>query len=501
MRAATEMRTHPHSRNGGTLLVVIFTFVICSLLIGVYLQTLIPKYRGARQAACWRDALQAAEAGANHGIHELNELAASSGDTGSYPWASKGWSLVDSVFNLNGERILDAANLPLLGGSSNTGVARLSVDVYTREPTAPYHPWFRIRSTGRAMLPDRYLSGDRRDGRLRRMKLASAAPHLTRTVEVILKPRHRFGRAITTVKGVTLSNSTNWRLDSFDSNDAGKSDPGTSAGGIYPSDPAKRGRNGNIASAETLPSDRPYGALIFANGAQVMGQVQTVGGDDPATPERENVAGSSAMDQSRIRDDFDDDVPSARTPSWLLPLPAPLGNTNFVTGSAATPTRYVVAFDLASFAVLPALAGTTGYVEILVNGNLDLGNGANAKIVIPSNVKATVYVKGNIDLGQGKVNAGDGSSKVASHLTIFGLSTSANATFSASRAEQILSFYGPTYDVTLGGDVTMTGAMVAKSFQVNLGGGGGFHYDEALGRTGDIVGWVMVSYFEDSRGG
>lgn len=495
------MDSPPSSRRGSTLVVVLFTIAVCSMIIGVYLQTLMPKFRSVRQAASWRDALQAAEAGANHGIHELNELAASSRDTSSYPWAEKGWSLVDSVYNLNGERILDMANLPLLAGSSRTGVSRLAVDVYTREPIAPYHPWFRIRSTGRAILSDRYVTGDRREGRLRQMKLAtSAVPHLTRTVEVIVKPRHRFTRGITTVKTLSLGHSAAWLVDSFDSSNAGKSDPGTLAGGVYPKDPAKRGKNGNIASAEVLPSERPYGTLIFGNGAQVLGQVQTAGGDDPKTPDRENVSGSTAMDQSRIRDDFDDDVPPAPSPVWLLPSPAPLGNTNFVSGLAGAPTRYVVSGDLGGFEVLPALPGTTGYTEILVTGNLDIGLGTNAKIVIPPNVHATIYVKGSIDLREGKVNSGNGSSKVASHLTIFGLSTSPYAKFNASRGEQTLSFYGPAYAVTLDGAVTTTGAMVAKTFQVSSGGSGGFHYDERLGRSGDVVGWVLVSYFEDTRG-
>jgi len=494
------MRALPHSRSGSTLLVVVFTFAICSILIGVYLQTLIPKYRSARQGASWRDALQAAEAGANHGINELNELAKSSRDTSSYPWADRGWSLTDSIYNLNGERILSLGNLPIFGGASNSTVSRLAIDVFTREPIAPYHPWFRIRATGRATLPDRYLTGDRRDGRLRQMKLATATvPHLTRTVEVIVKPRHRFGRAITTVKTLSLASSANWVIDSFDSANAGKSDPGTTSGGIYPKDPAKRGKNGNIAAAETLPPERPYGALIFGNGAPVMGQVQTAGGDDPATPERENVSGSSAMDPSRIRDDFDDDVPPAPTPSWRLPLPAPLGNTNFIPGEAAAPPRYVVSGDLGPFTVLPAAPGATGYVEILVNGNLDIGSGNEAKIVIPPNVHATVYVKGDINFRQGKVNSAQGSSRVASHLSIFGLSTSPHASYKASRGEQTLTFYGPTYAVLLQGEVITNGAMVAKSFQVNSAGGGGFHYDEKLGRTGDIVGWVLVSYFEDAR--
>ena len=492
--------------NGSTLAVTVITLAMCSVLVGIYIQSLLPKYRSAHQATSWRDAMQGAEAGINHGIYELNRFAASNRNSGSYPWAEQGWSLVDAVYSLNGERILAAALNPVLGGSNNVAVTELAIDVYTRQPTAPYHPWFRIRSTGKADLPDRFVTDDRRDGRLRRMKLAAraagrSAPHVTRTVEVIVKPRHRFSRAITTVGELALGSSADWHVDSFDSTDPNRSDAGTSAGGVFPRDIAERGSSGNIASARTRPRTSPYGELIYGNGARVAGQVQTVGGDDPATVYRENVSDSRNMDQSRIRADFDEQIAPARSPSWLLSLPAPLGNTNFMTGTEGLPARYVVVGDLAGFQVVPPLPGTTGYVEILVKGNLNVATAINPKIVIPPNVNATVYVDGNINFGSAAINSADGSSKVASHLTVFGISTSPFATYNASgTAQQILGFYGPNYVVTLDGAVTTVGAMVAKSLRVAPAGAGGFHYDEALGKSGDITGWVMVSYFEDTRG-
>jgi hypothetical protein len=58
-------------------MVTMVTIAISSALIGVFLSTLLPKYRSAHQGASWREALQGAEAGINHGINELNELAGS----------------------------------------------------------------------------------------------------------------------------------------------------------------------------------------------------------------------------------------------------------------------------------------------------------------------------------------------------------------------------------------------------------------------------------------
>jgi hypothetical protein len=116
-----------------TLMVTMVTIAISSALIGLFLRTLLPKYRSAHQGASWREALQGAEAGVNHGINELNELAGKQGNTSSYPWAEKGWSLADAAFSLNGERLLNEALLPLLGGSSGVSVSKLTMDVYTRQ--------------------------------------------------------------------------------------------------------------------------------------------------------------------------------------------------------------------------------------------------------------------------------------------------------------------------------------------------------------------------------
>jgi len=138
------------------------------------------------------------------------------------------------------------------------------------------------------------------------------------------------------------------------------------------------------------------------------------------------------------------------------------------------------------------------YVEILVNGDLSIGNGNKASIVIPPNVVATIYVNGNIDLGNGTVNSDSSSSQVATHLTVYGVASSGTYTASGN-AVDILAFYGPNYAITLNGTVSTMGAVVGKTFSISGGGNGGFHYDEALGKGGSISGWAVASYVEDTR--
>ena len=495
---------------GSTLVVTLLMVSVLAMVVAAYYQTLVPKFRGTYQASSWQEALHGSEGGADYVIRSLNSWASSTPDPDAYPWTTNNWTVTDAAFDLNGERTLNTANLPNLGGNNHIRVTHVAVDVYTREtsgspPTGS--PWFRIRSTARADLPGKFVTADSRDAELRRMKLGAKTsgvddPYVARTIEVVVRPRYRFSRAITTMTDLELGNSNNWEVDSFDSEDTAKSEPGTTAGGVYPADtPSEVQSNGGIASAEARPSGSPIGALIEGNGAVVKGDVQTYGGDDPNTAAHENVNGSQNMNQTRIKDDFDENIPSLTEPMWSTWTYQGAGPTSYLTGTKAAPTRYAITGNLGTFAVTAPAAGTTGYVEILVTGNLSTGNGGSAGVTVPPNVYATIWVRGNVDFGNGRINADNSSSKVASHLSIIGTSTASNATYEASgNAEQNLTFYGPAYAVNLSGTVETSGSIVGKSFRINGGGNGGFHYDESLGRGGSIAGWQVASYFEDTRG-
>ena len=509
------MKTPAHSRSkGSTLLACLIVIAMLGFSIVTYYGSLASKYRSTHQGAAWQEALHGAEAGADYTLSLLNTWCTSTTNPDAYPWTTNSWSYTNSLYTTNGERTLDGSRLPTLGGTSNVRGLKIAVDVYTREAigsSPTYNPWFRIRSTARADLPGSWVSSDYRDIQLRRMKLGAKTgtgardPYVTRTVEVIARPKFRFSRAITTVTDLSLGNSSNWAVDSFDSTDTAKSEPGNvvsgySAGGVYPaSTPSEIQSNGSIATQAVEPSGVTYGTLIIGNGAIVKGDVLTVGGDDPATAAHENVSGSGGMDQSRIRDDFDDTLSPVPKPGWAATAPNPAGNTGFATSTtAASPARYIINANLGAFAVTAPAAGSTGYIEIVVNGSLSIGNGNGAKVTIPPNVYAAIYVDGNIDFGNGNVNADSASSQVASHLSVYGVH--ATGTFSASgNANEILTFYGPTYMATLSGTVTTVGSFVANTFSINGGGNGGFHYDEALGNGGDISGWTVASYMDDAR--
>ena len=250
------------------------------------------------------------------------------------------------------------------------------------------------------------------------------------------------------------------------------------------------------ASMKANPTSSPYGPLITGNGATVKGSVQTNGGDDPSTPSVfENVSGNSNMDQARITADFNEDIPIPTAPSWSSWTYQGSAPSSFTTGTRASPTRYAVTGNLGTFAVTAPAAGTTGYIEIIVTGNLSTGNGSNAGITIPPNVFASIWVNGDINFGNGTINSDSNSSQVASHLTVYGTGTSGvlttsendNDTFVASgNANEILSLYAPNYVAILNGTVNTVGSFVVRSFFISGGGNGGFHYDESLSRSGLI---------------
>ena len=493
-----------------TLIVALLIIATLGVTIAGYYRGIVPKFRGTHQGVSWHEALHGADAGVDLAIASLNNWAATGTNPDAYPWTSNGWTLTNPSLASNGERTLATGSLASLGGPNNVRLTRLAVDVYTRETigTTPTHtPWYRVRSTARADPPGKYVPQDSRDVEVRRMKLSAKTaagaddPHVTRTIEVVLRPRYRFSRAITSVNNMSLGNSANWEVDSFDSQDTTKSEPGTAAGGVYPANtPSEIQSNGSIASARQNPVATPYGALIAGNGAVVRGEVQTNGGDNPNTTAFENVSGSSGMDSTRIRSDFDEAIPTPTAPTWTSWTYQGVSRTTFVTGTQAAPTRYTITGNQGSFSVTAPASGT-GYVEIIVTGNLSTGNGASAGITIPANVFATIWVQGNIDFGNGSINTTAASSRVASRLTVNGVSTAANATFTASgNCTQALTFNGPNYSCTMNGTVETTGAFIVRNFSINGGGNGGFNYDEALGRSSGVAGWEVASYFEDSRG-
>jgi hypothetical protein len=322
-----------------------------------------------------------------------------------------------------------------------------------------------------------------------------AAPSASRSIEVLVEPILPFEVAILTDQSLGLGRSGTWCVDSYDSRDPQKSNPD----GSYPGRTSpKVQENGNVASNLGRPADSLYGPLIEAHGTRVRGAVATNGGDDPATPEHENVADSAGIDPTRIRDDFFREMKPVARPSTGFFLPPPLPGLPFVAGPETAPTQYLAGGNLGAFSVAAPPPGAKGAIIIAINGDLNVTSGS---IIIPPNVTAQIFVRGNVDFHNHSINAGAGSSGLPAALQIYGEDSHGQPrTVEASgNANICAAFYGPGYDVMLGGTTEWCGAIAARSFEAQGGGSGGFHYDEALGPEGAPTGFRIARYVEDVR--
>jgi len=320
-------------------------------------------------------------------------------------------------------------------------------------------------------------------------------PSSSRIVEVLVEPIMSFELAIVTDRSLSLGTSGTWSVDSYDSRDPQKSN----SDGTYPGRKSPKAQaNGNIASNLGRPGGSLYGPLITGNGAKVRGVVATNGGDDPSTPDHENVSGSGGMDPARIRNDFYREMKPVNRPTAGIMLPQPLLGLPFLAGTESLPTQYLVSGNLGDLRIAAPPEGIKGAITIMVNGNLDVVSGT---MTIPENVTAQIYVRGNIDFHGNVINLAPSSSKRPAQLQIFG--EAANGEHRTLRAfgdaAICAAFYGPDYDVLLTDNVQWYGAIGARSFDMLGGGTGGFHYDEALGTAGLPIGCRIVRYVEDVR--
>ncbi len=504
------------------------SLLVLSLLTLVAAHTLRrvePKLRMVYQTAGWQEARVAAEAGIDVAMGELSRNAVGNGMGSWTGWKQQTGGIigpaldatlgtVNSVLSLLGgtARITQPIFLDNLRVSVASGMdSATDVQLWAVYPDGSSGTrWFRIRSSATCSLPAQtYTAPAKLDAKLRRYSLRRLRPQLaqedvgepmllpapssTRIIEVLVQPIMPFELAILTADSMSLSTTGVWTVDSFDSRDPAKSAPD----GTYPgrTSPLVQ-ENGHIATNLTAPPAAPYAPLIAARGTRVRGIVATNGGDDPATAFHENVSGAIAIDPARVRSDFYRDLPLPNRPAQGLILPAPILGLPFVAGPEIAPTQYVVGGNLSSFTIVGPPVGK-GAITIFVNGDLDVAG----SIQLPPDTTAQIYVLGNVDFHSSQINSSPGDSRRAADLQIYGEAASgAHPTVRAENGASICAaFYGPGYDIRLTDDVSWSGAVVGRTFEMLGGGTSGFHYDEALARVGAPIGYRIVRYVEDVR--
>jgi hypothetical protein len=310
----------------------------------------------------------------------------------------------------------------------------------------------------------------------------ASQPSVSRTVEVIMRPTSAFPVALLS-KSSTNITSQNVVVDSYDS-----SDPNKSTNGQW--DQNKRQTHGDVATD---------GTLIAAGDAHIYGNVSTNGG---------NVTGISNI-TGVIRDDYYQDIPSVPVPSWTTFIPGIISGNATLTGSTIQgAARYKVpAVSLSGNSTLSLQnAGGSGvsYLELWVDGSLSLAG--NAQILVAKNLIVTIYVKGDMSIaGNGVGNLTNGSDEYQrpANLTIYNIQPTQGVTQTVKlngNADLVASVYAPDAAVQIvggGSNGYFAGSVVGQTIFMN--GVTQVHYDEALGRTGKVMGYRIASWFEDSR--
>jgi hypothetical protein len=146
-----------------------------------------------------------------------------------------------------------------------------------------------------------------------------------------------------------------------------------------------------------------------------------------------------------------------------------------------------------------AADGSTTYIEIYVTG--DITTSGNAQIILQPGVKAKVYFAGNVDVsGNGILNIANQPSA----FQLYGIQPPSNSSAKhvnlGGNGQISAAVYAPNHDVSVNGGGTsghVFGSVVGKTTMMT--GVTNLHYDEALGASGLINNYKIVSWFEDNR--
>ncbi len=194
-------------------------------------------------------------------------------------------------------------------------------------------------------------------------------------------------------------------------------------------------------------------------------------------------------------------------PNWLSINPTP----SVVKGSAtlnanstegASISRYRLSAVSVSGGQTLTLAGAPDgsptYIELYVTGDISVSG--TSQIILGDGVRAKIYFRGNVDIGgKGVLNPGNQPES----LLLYGVQPLAgtNPQVTLDGNGQITAaVYAPDHTVTVNGGGNsghVFGSVVGKT--VSMNGVTNLHYDEALGSSGTINNYQIVSWVEDTR--
>ncbi len=294
--------------------------------------------------------------------------------------------------------------------------------------------------------------------------------YITRTLQVTTALSSLFPRAVFTKGAISLGG--NAVIDSFNSTNSLYS-----TSGQY--DAAKAEANAQLGSTEGAA-----GAISIGNGL-VYGSVDT-GPGGTVTIGANGAVGDAAWDnnssnQGKIESghsaaDINSSIPDVSLPSMgsaLTPGSGVSGGTNYTYVLGAGTYEISGALSMAGHQNMVISAPTVLYIT----GNFSIAG--QAYIYVAPGGSLQLYVAGStVNMaGNGIVNA----TQTAGDVAIWGLPTCTSLSY-AGNANFIGTIFAPEAAVSIAGNGSASGAVVAQSFSTV--GNGSLHYDEALGGGG-----------------
>jgi hypothetical protein len=455
------MKILPQNSNGlrgNTLFVVLIITGVVGFVLTAYLTMLRRQNTTTMRSQAWNSSIPVVEAGVEEAMTHLNAH-------GTTNLACDGWTQSGTVYYLQrwvganyyivtiSNWVANMTNLPIIEsrGFVNTPIL-----------TASANQPFLADLVGGSTATTNYLG---------------------RGVRCGAKQVYLFTKAMVAKGNINLSGQ-NVFTDSFDSGDTNYS---TNA--RY--DINKRKPGGDVATDSSLTNSFAVGnANIYGHVSTGPGGSVSIGINGVVGDFTYGSTHRGSIEPGWRTDDMNVDFPDVVLPYTvgMVPISGSVGGVsyNYVLGTG----NYVLQ------------SGTlSGTVIVTGNANLVIAKGAGIKmsggsdtIIIQTNASLNLYVDtptATIN-GQGVQNAG-----LANQFYYWGTPNNTTLNYGGNSAFTGV-FYAPSAAFSLGGGgstiIDFAGSSITGSIKMN--GNYTFHYDESLGKTGKIRGFVVTSWNE-----
>ncbi len=497
------------------------TITVLSIIAANVLMNCTTRYNASsKQIKAWKEALYAAEGGADVAYREIRRYNTSPGT--AFP-AANGWSSpapspvptpVSSPSPIStswaiGYNVSPSPTAQPFGVNNSLSY-KVTVDQIAQLPDV-----YRIRSGGTALL-----QGFKRVGMDDRLDGITKGDSLLRKIDFNydhFKAAYGYGEALSTATATSGNGKAQQSVNNAQITrrvelivvpispitgaiKASTSFSGPGSAGVVDSYDSKNGayKGSNPAApydADAHDGGVSVGTSSFSQGGQIYGDVTTNGG----TASTSNISGV-----------VDNNVAFTLAPQ---PSPSPHAATTPIPGSSSFTVLATAAADFddtacpwyffSSFSngVISNPSGTAEvYCNVVVTGNI------SSKLTVAQGVNVRFFMYGNFsmkgkDFDNQNVDGSPSSNPSrAGHIQLFGVSPTSPATQSIDLnppGNFYMTIYAPGADISMNGNPDLYGAAVCKSWAGN--GNTGFHFDKELSNIVKPSDYRVASYVEDVR--